>query len=63
MMVEFLSYVDDIHCGLYDSRRVMRRQSEVERRERMEVLLERVSVVLKEVARDISKKSLSDLPA
>ena len=48
--VEFPSYGNDLHCGLYDSRRVMRGLGEVERRARMEDLLGRVSVVLKEVA-------------
>ena len=52
VLVEFPSYVDDLHCGLYDSRRVMKRLGEVERRERMEEQLEHVSVTLKEVARE-----------
>ena len=48
--VEFPSYVDDLHCGLYDKGRATRGQDEVDRRERMEDLLGRVSAVLKEVA-------------
>ena len=48
--VEFPSYVDDLHCGLYDGGRVLRGESMMDRRERMEDLLGRVSMVLKEVA-------------
>ena len=48
--VEFPSYVDDLHYGLYDGGRVGRGLNEVDRRERMEELLDRVSAVLKEVA-------------
>ena len=48
--VEFPSYVDDLHCGLYDERASCRRLEEVERREGMGDLVDRVSVVLKEVA-------------
>ena len=48
--VEFPSYVDNLHCGLYEPGRVVGRLGAVERREWMEDLLDRVSVVLKEVA-------------
>ena len=48
--VEFPSYVDDLHCGLYDKRASCWRLEEVERREGMGDLIDRVSVVLKEVA-------------
>ena len=48
--VEFPSYVDDLHCGLYDERASCRKLEEVERREGMEDLVNRVSVVLKKVA-------------
>ena len=48
--VEFPSYVDDLHCGLYDERASCRRLEEVERREGMGDLVDRLSVVLKEVA-------------
>ena len=48
--VEFPSYVDDLHCGLYDGGRMTRELGTIDRRERMEELLDRVSVVLKEVA-------------
>ena len=48
--VEFPSYVDDLHCGLYDVRASSRRLDEVERREEMGDLVDRVTVVLKEVA-------------
>ena len=48
--VEFPSYVDDLHCGLYDGGRAVRVGSVMDRKERMEDLLGRVSVVLKEVA-------------
>ena len=48
--VEFPSYVDDLHCGLYDERASCRRLEEVERRKGMRDLVDRVSVVLKEVA-------------
>lgn len=44
--VEFLSYVDDFNCGLHDERQVLGGLNEVERRELMEELLDRVSVVL-----------------
>ena len=50
--VEFPSYVDDLHCGLYKTGRAVGRLDGVERKERMEELLDRVSVVLKEVAAD-----------
>ena len=50
VVVEFPSYVDDLHCGLYEPGRAVGRLDEVERKERMEDLLDRVSVVLKEVA-------------
>ena len=52
VVVELPSYVDDLHCGLYDNRRVMKGLGEVDRRERMEELLERVWVTLEEVARE-----------
>ena len=48
--VEFPSYVYDLHCGLYDERASCHRLEEVERREGMGDLVDRVSVVLKEVA-------------
>ena len=48
--VEFPSYVDDLHCGLYNERVSYRRIEEVERREGMGDLFDRVSVVLKEMA-------------
>ena len=48
--VKFPSYVDDLHCGLYDDRGPCRHMDEVERREEMEDLIGRVSVLLKEVA-------------
>ena len=50
IVVEFPSYVDNLHCGLYDKGRATRGRDEVDRRERMEELLERVSVVLIELA-------------
>ena len=40
--VEFPSYVDDLHCGLYDERASCRRMQEVERREEMGDLVDRV---------------------
>ena len=52
VVVEFPSYVDDLDCGLYDNRRVVRGLGEAERRARMEELLERVSVTPKDVARE-----------
>ena len=48
--VEFPSYVDDLHSGLYDGGRAVWDMGEVDRKERMGELLDRVSVVLKEVA-------------
>ena len=48
--VEFPSYIDDLHCGLYDEWASSRRLEEMERQEWMEDLVDRVSVVLKEVA-------------
>lgn len=44
--VEFLSYIDNFLCGLHDERQVLGGLNEVERRELMEELLDRVSVVL-----------------
>ena len=48
--VEFTLYVDNLHCGLYDLRESCRGMEEVERREEMWDLVDRVSTVLKEVA-------------
>lgn len=48
--VEFLSYVDDLHYGLYDVRRGARALDREDRREQMEDKVERVLVVVKEVA-------------
>ena len=48
--VEFPSYVDDLHCGLYVVARGVRGLDAVERKERVEDLLDRVSRTLKEVA-------------
>ena len=48
--VEFPSHVADLHCGLYDKGRATRGRDVVDRRERMQEVLERVSAVLKEVA-------------
>lgn len=50
--VEFNTCVDNLHCGLYDGRRIMRVLGEMARRERMEEILDRVSMILKEVAMD-----------
>ena len=47
--VEFPSYVDDLHCGLYAMGRAVRGLDVEDRRERMGELLKWVSVVLKEV--------------
>ena len=52
--VEFPSYIDDLHCRLYDRRVSCRGMEEVERRELMVDLVDRVSVVLKEVAAERS---------
>ena len=48
--VEFPSYVDDLHCQLYDERESCRGMEEIERWEGMGDLVDRVSVVIKEVA-------------
>ena len=48
--VEFPSYVDDLHCGLYVGRRRLRNLDTIERREQIGDLLVRVSRTLKEVA-------------
>ena len=48
--VEFQSYVDDLHCGLYDVRRQTLGREEDEKREDMDYLLDRVGVVVEEVA-------------
>lgn len=48
--LEFPSYVDDLHFGLYDGRYILRGLNELERRDRMEEALDRVSTMLKEVA-------------
>ena len=48
--VEFPSYIDDLHCGLYIGRRGVGKLDAIERRERMRDLLDRVSRTLKEVA-------------
>ena len=50
MGVEFPSYVDDLHCWLYDVRASCRGMEEVEWREGIGDLVNRVSMVLKEVA-------------
>ena len=48
--VEFPSYVDDLHCGLYVRGRSVRGLDAVGRKERMEDLLDKVSRTIKEVA-------------
>ena len=48
--VEFSSYVDDLHCGLYIGRRRVGNLDTIERREQMGDLLGRVSRTLLEVA-------------
>ena len=48
--VEFPSCVDDLHCGLYVGARGVRGLDAVQRKERVEELLDRVSRTLKEVA-------------
>ena len=48
--VEFTSYVDDLHCRLYDMQTSVRRLEVVQRWEGMGDLVDWVSVVLKEVA-------------
>lgn len=48
--VEFLCYNHDLPYGLYDEGRVVKSLKEVERQERIKALLDRASVVLKEVA-------------
>ena len=48
--MEFPSYVDDLHCGLYIGRRGVGNLGAIGRRERMGDLLDRVSRILKEVA-------------
>ena len=50
--VEFPSYVDDLHCGLYIGRRGVGNLHAIGRRERMGGLLDRVSTTHKEVARE-----------
>ena len=50
--VEFPSYVDHLHCGLYIGRRGVGNLDAIERRERMGDLLDRVSRTLKEVGRE-----------
>ena len=52
VVVEFPSYVDDLHCGIYDARRGTLRADEVDKRENMNSLLDRVGVVVKEVAEE-----------
>ena len=47
--VEFSSYVDDLHCGLYVRRRSVGGLDAVGRKERMEDLLDRVSRTITEV--------------
>ena len=48
--VEFPSFVDDVHCGLYVGRRRVGNLDTIEWREQMGDLLDRVSRTLKEVA-------------
>ena len=48
--VEFPSYVDDLHCGLYIGRRSVWSLAGIDRRERMGDILDKVSRILKEVA-------------
>ena len=48
--VEFCSYVDDLHCGLYVRQRGVGGLDAIGQKERMEDLLDRVSRTIKEVA-------------
>ena len=48
--VEFPTYVDDLHCGLYDTSAETRAQEEVLKGECMEELIRRAGMVVKEVA-------------
>ena len=45
-------YIDDLHCGLCDMRRQTLGSRELEKRESMEYLVDRVGVVVEEVARE-----------
>lgn len=47
---EFPSYVDDLHCSLYDERIVSRSLDGEERTEAMMEMVDTVSMVVKEVA-------------
>ena len=49
LRIEFPSYVDDLHCGLYDEGACVRGGRELDRRESMGEWLDRASVVIKEV--------------
>ena len=49
LRIEFPSYVDDLHCGLYDEGVGRRGEGELDRRESMGEWLDRASVVIKEV--------------
>lgn len=50
MDVEFSLYVNDFHCRLNDSKGGTKRMWDVEKRDQIKDLLDRGSVVLKEVA-------------
>lgn len=58
--VEFPSYVDDIHYGLYDLRRSTVGEDEVVKMEDIASLLDRVGVVVKEVAEEFRLLSAED---
>ena len=47
LRIEFPSYVDDLHCGLYNERVGGRGEEELDRRESMGEWLDRASVVIK----------------
>ena len=49
VLVEFPSYVNNLYCGLYDECTSCWRMEEVERRKEMVYLVDRVSLVFKEV--------------
>lgn len=56
--VKFLSYVDDLHCRLYELERICRNVTDEERRECMSNLVDRASLVVKESAGNRASLSL-----
>ena len=48
LKIDFPSYVDDLHCGIYEERAGRKGGDDVDRRESMNGWLDRASIVIKE---------------